>query len=139
MELTLNWKEDLNFEGSNPSGQSVYISNERDEQGNRTGFSPIHLLALGLGSCTAMDVISILQKKKQAVEDFEVKVSYERRDEHPTIWTSANIEYIATGKGIDPSALERSIQLSVEKYCAAHAMLSKAVDITTSFQVIESE
>lgn len=138
MELTLNWKEKLSFNGSDAEQHQILISNDEDENGQRKGFSPLQLLALGLGACTSMDVISIMQKKRQNVDDFEIKISYDRRDEQPRIWTSAHIEYIVTGKDIDPAALERSIQLSVENYCAAHAMLEKAVPITTSYQIIES-
>ena len=138
MEMTMKWQEGLSFTGSNPSGQEVYISNEKDEQGKRTGFSPIQLLALGLGTCSGMDVVSIMQKKRQEIQDFDVKVNYERRKEHPTIWSEVNVQYIVTGKEIDPAALERSIQLSVENYCAAYGMLSKSVEITTSYKIIEA-
>jgi len=136
MEMTMKWHEGLSFTGSNPSGQEVYISNDKDADGSRTGFSPIQLVALGLGACSGMDVVSIMQKKRQDVQDFDIKVNYERREEHPRIWSEINVEYILTGKDIDSEALERSIELSIENYCAAHAMLSKAVEITTSYKII---
>jgi len=86
-----------------------------------------------------MDVISILQKKRQDVTDFEVKVHTEKAENHPRVWTSVNIEYIVTGNNIDPKAVERAMFLSYERYCPAQNMIKKAVDIDMSYKIIETE
>jgi putative redox protein len=96
-------------------------------------------MAVSLAGCTAMDVISILQKKRQQVTGFEVRVQAERATDHPRVFTKMHVEYIVTGKGINETALERSIELSETKYCPAQALLAQAVEITHSHQIIETE
>jgi putative redox protein len=83
-----------------------------------------------------MDVLSILQKKRQDVTAFEVRVERERKEEHPRVWTRVQIEYLVTGNGVDPKAVERAIELSSTKYCPAQNMLKKAVEIQTSYRII---
>ena len=137
MQANLKWQDGLTFIGQNDSGHAVELTNDRDEQGERTGISPIQLTALSLGGCTAMDVISILKKKRQAVSGFEVVVNTERVEEHPRVWSQAEIEFIVTGKDIDPAAVERAIELSAEKYCSVSNMLRHGVDISHSYKIIE--
>jgi putative redox protein len=97
----------------------------------------MELLAISLAGCTAMDVISILQKKKQEVSGFEVRVHTRRAQEYPKVYTHARVEYLIEGKKIDPVAVERAIELSFTKYCPVQAMLSKAVEIEHSYQITE--
>ncbi len=103
----------------------------------RRGASPMELLMLSLAGCTAMDVISILRKKRQNVTGFQIRIHGDRADSHPKVFTDFELEYIVRGVGIDPQAVERSIQLSVENYCSVHAMLEKAAHITTKYTIIE--
>ncbi len=137
MVMKLAWQDGLNFEGSDELGHSVLISNEKDEDGERKSFSPIQMVALGLGGCGAMDVISILRKKKQDVHALEISVDSTRVETHPRVWTHVKITYVVTGKNIDPAAVERSINISAEKYCSVHNMLNKAVEISHSFEIVE--
>ena len=102
-----------------------------------TGPRPMDLLLIGLAGCTSMDVISILQKKRQSFTDLQVKVTAERAEEHPKVYTQIHLEYIVQGKGVDPKAVERAIELSQTKYCPASAMLEKAAQITTSYRIVE--
>jgi putative redox protein len=135
MQVALDWKQGLSFKGNAPgSGFSLDIDGE-PEVGGGGGLTPMELLALGLAGCTAMDVISILQKKRQEVSAFAVHVKTQRKEEHPKVWTHALIEYIVTGKNIDPAAVERAIQLSSEKYCPAQNMLKQTVQIETRYEV----
>ena len=138
MQASLKWQDGLTFVGQNDSGHTVMVTNDRDEQGERTGISPIQLTALSLGGCTAMDVISILKKKRQAVSAFEVVVHTERVEEYPRVWSQAEIEFIVTGKDIDPAAVERAIELSAEKYCSVSNMLRHGVEISHSYKIIEA-
>ena len=99
------------------------------------GPSPMQAVAAALGGCTAMDVISILQKKRAHVTDFEINLSGERAEEHPKRYTSIHLEYVVYGKGIKPNDVERSIQLSEEKYCSARASLNAS--FSSSFRIVE--
>jgi putative redox protein len=95
------------------------------------------VMALSVGACTAMDVISILEKKRQEVSAFEVQVHTEKMEAYPQIWSKLEIEYILTGKEIDPAAVERAIQLSADKYCPAQNMLKDVVDIQHNYKILE--
>ncbi len=106
-----------------------------DEERDDTGPHPVQLLLIGLCGCTGMDVISILQKKRQAFSGLRVEAEAERAEEHPKVYTSIHLEFVVTGKEVDPKAVERSIELSQTKYCPASAMLGEAVEITTSYRV----
>ncbi|MGD2177359.1 MAG: OsmC family protein [Anaerolineae bacterium] len=108
-----------------------------DEDREETGPRPVRLLLIGLCGCTAMDVISILQKKRQPFTGLQVKATAERAEEHPKVYTQIHLEFVVTGEGVDPAAVERSIELSQTKYCSASAMLGEAAEITTSYRIVE--
>ncbi|NUM46990.1 MAG: OsmC family protein [Anaerolineales bacterium] len=136
MYASVKWHNGLVFTGNAQSGFEVPLSSGEEN----TGFRPLELLAVGLAGCTGMDVISILEKKRQAVVDFQVNVEIlDRAETYPKVWTRAKIEYIVTGKNIDPAAVERAIELSSTKYCSASGMLEKAVQIEHVFKIIEAE
>lgn len=101
------------------------------------GPKPVQLLLLGLCGCTAMDVVSIMQKKRQPFTGLHVEATAERAEEHPRIFTHIHLEFVVNGEGIDPKAVERSIELSQTKYCPAAAMLGAVAEITTSYRIIE--
>ncbi len=102
------------------------------------GPSPVHAVQAALGACTAMDVISILRKKRQAVTGYEVEVLADRRmDEHPRIFTRMEVVHRVRGRGINPAAVAEAIELSDKRYCAVHAMLEHAVTISSRFEITE--
>lgn len=137
MQVALDWKKGLSFNGkAMGSGYSLDIGAEAEVGGADDALRPMELIALGLAGCTGMDVISILEKKRQDVKAFQVKVTTQRKEEHPKVWTHVQIDYIITGKNIDTAAVERAIQLSSEKYCPAQNMLKLAVDIDNSYEII---
>ena len=129
MDAKVVWKQRMSFEGTSDSGFKVPLGTVAALGGDNDGFRPLELLAIGLAGCTAMDVISILNKKKQDVRDFEVKVHAERAEEHPKVFTHLTIEYVVSGKNIDRSAVERAVELSESKYCPAQAMFKQIVPI----------
>ncbi len=137
MQVSLDWKQGFSFKGTAPTG-SVDVSAYLDVGGAGDGLAPVELVALGLGGCTAVDVISILQKKRQDVQTFSVSVTTERKEAHPKVWTHALIEYFVTGKNIDPAAVERAIQLSSEKYCVVQNMLKASVKMETRYEIKEA-
>lgn len=139
MDVLLNWKSKMAFEGAGDSGFTQKIDAEESVGGENSAARPMELIALGLAGCTGMDVISILQKKKQSVKDFQVKVHADRAEEHPKVFTYATIEYLVTGKNIDAAAVLRAIELSAEKYCPAQAMLSKAFPIKLIYKIFDED
>ncbi len=138
MRVDLEWKEGMTFTGESPGGYSLIASNERDESGNRPGFGPLELMALSIGACAGMDVISILQKKRQDVTALKLQVHATQAETHPRVWTALRVEYVLTGRNIDPQAVERAIELSKDKYCPAQNMIKQSVEIEYSFQIIEA-
>jgi putative redox protein len=103
--------------------------------GSLAGASPKELLMFALGGCTAMDVLPILAKRKSPIDDFEIKVNGNVREEHPQVFTDLHVEYIFYGNGINPEDVERAIELSTTKYCAVSAMLKPGVPITHSYRI----
>lgn len=137
MDANVIWKGGMSFNGKADSGFIVPLGTDVAFGGNNDGFKPLELLAVGLAGCTAMDVISILQKKQQKVTGFEVKVHVERVTEHPRVFQKATIEYVVTGQQIDRNAVERAVDLSETKYCPAQAMLSKAFPIDHQITIVD--
>lgn len=137
MQVALDWKSGLSFKGAalSGSGRTLDIGAEAEIGGADDGLRPMELIALGLAGCTGMDVISILEKKRQDVIAFQVRVETQRSEEHPKVWTHVMIDYIVTGNNIDPAAVERAIQLSSEKYCPAQNMLKLAVKIESRYEI----
>lgn len=127
----------MEFEGTADSGHTLTLDAAPEVGGADKGFRPMELMAISLAGCTAMDVISILRKKRQEVTGFEVKVNAERATEHPHVFTAMKVTYVVRGRNIDPAAVERAIQLSEEKYCPAQAMLRKAAPITLNYEIVE--
>ncbi len=138
MDAKVVWKQRLSFDGTAESGFTLPLGSTPDVGGDNDGFRPMELIAIGLAGCTAMDVISILMKKRQDVTAFEVTVHSERAEQHPHVFTHMTVEYIVTGHHVDPAAVDRSIELSVTKYCPAQAMLSKSVAIDHKVTLLEA-
>lgn len=139
MDAKVTWQGRMTFHGTADSGFVVPLGTDPAVGGDNDGTRPMELIALGLAGCTAMDVISILQKKRQEVTSFETRVHADRAAEHPKVFTNIHIEYYFEGKNIDPAAVERAIELSETKYCPAQAMLAKAAQITHTYIIHEAE
>ena len=125
MNAKVTWQGRMTFTGSADSGFEVPLGTDPGVGGDNDGFRPLELMAISLAGCTAMDVISILQKKRQEVTGFRVEVDAARADEHPKVMTAAVIEYHISGKDVDEKAVVRAIELSATRYCPAQAMLAQ--------------
>lgn len=136
MDTTLTLIDKMAFRGLADSGHEVLIDAGLDSGGEDSGPRPMELVAMALGSCTGMDVITILRKKQQEMTGFEVRLHLERAETHPKTFISALIEYSVTGRDIDEQAVARAIQLSMEKYCPVHAMLAKAFPMEVCYRII---
>lgn len=138
MDAKVTWQGRMTFHGTADSGFIVPLGTDPAVGGDNDGTRPMELIALGLAGCTAMDVISILQKKRQQVTFFETLVHADRAAEHPKVFTHIRIEYVFEGHDLDPAAIERAIDLSVTKYCPAQAMLAQAAQITHTYTIQEA-
>jgi len=122
------------FVGISPSGHAVTLDTDHERS---SAPSPVELLLVALGSCTGIDVISILQKKRMKVSAYHIDVSGERREEHPRSYKFMNVHHVLTGKNISPQAVEQAIELSETKYCSVAATLRPTVEIHSTFEIIE--
>jgi putative redox protein len=139
MKATVQWKEKMVFVGMPDSGFPVQIDSDPSYGGTNNGIRPMEMIALGLAGCTAVDVLTILQKKRQQVTRFEVKIDAPRSPEYPKVFTSALITYVISGRKIDESAVLRSIELSATKYCPAQFMLAQAFPMELRYEIYEDE
>jgi putative redox protein len=122
------------FLGITPSGHALALDTDKTRS---AAPSPVELLLVALGACTAPDVVGILAKKRQRVTNYVIEVSGVRRDEHPRSFTSMKIHHILTGRSLSPKAVAHAIELSENKYCSVAATLRPAVEIQSSFEIIE--
>jgi putative redox protein len=139
MQAKVEWKGRLSFTGTADSGFSVPLGSYPEVGGDDDGFRPMELMAVSLAGCTAMDVISILGKKRQEVKAFQVKVETERSDQHPKVFTSAVIEYHLAGHSIAENAVTRAMELSADSYCPAQAMLGKVIPLGLKYFIYEGD
>lgn len=131
----VQWKPEDLFVGTAPSQTSIMI----DPDSNRkTAPSPMDLLLLALGSCTGVDVMSILKKKRQQVTDYRIELRGKRRDEHPKSYRLIEVHHVITGLKLSRIAVAQAIQLSDEKYCSVAATLRPSAEIISSFEIIEA-
>ena len=139
MDAKVTWNGRLSFAGTADTGFSVPLGAEAAVGGDEDGFRPMELILTGLAGCTAMDVMSILQKKRQDVTAFSVQVHAERSGDHPKVVTSAVIEYQVSGHAVDEAALLRAIELSATRYCPAQAMFKSVFPMTLKFAIYEDD
>jgi putative redox protein len=136
-DTKVTWQGKLSFTGTGRSGFSVPLGASAAVGGDEDGFRPMELIATGLAACTAMDVISILFKKRQDVTAFEVLVHADQASTHPKVFTRAVIEFYVTGHALDETAVLRSIELSATVYCPAQAMFSKIMPVELKYYIFD--
>lgn len=139
MKATITWNEKLKFTGVANSGFPVIMDTKKESGGDDSAVRPTELFAMAVGGCTAMDVISILQKKRQDVTGLEIVVYADRAIDHPRKFLAMTIEYIVTGRNVDPEAVERAIQLSEDKYCSVINTLKGNVVFKNKIVIKEPE
>jgi putative redox protein len=139
MNANVTWHQGMSFTASADTGFEVPLGAAPEVGGVNDGFRPLELMAVSLAGCTAMDVISILVKKKQEVTAFEVRVHTDQADEFPKVFTRAVITYRVTGHAVDEAAVVRAIELTSTKYCPAQAMLGKVFPMELVYEIYESE
>ena len=135
MEARVKWVEDLSFLGESSSGHQIMMDGNSGDKAP----SPMEMLLIAAGGCSAIDVVSILRKGRHQVTDCEVKLTSNRREEAPRLFTDINLHFIVSGKELTDKIVEGAVQLSAEKYCSVSLMLGKAANITHSFEIKDSE
>lgn len=139
MKANIKWEGGLKFTGSGPSGFPVHMDGDTTSDEQAAGFRPMEMIALGLIGCQAMDVLSVLQKKRQEMTGFEVRFDGPRSPDFPQVFTRAIVTFVITGRGVDETGVLRSIELAATKYCPAQAMLERAFPIDMQYEIYEDE
>ena len=138
MQATVKWVDNAMFLGESGSGHSVTMDGPPDHGGRNMGIRPMEMLLIGLGGCASFDVISILQKSRQAIIDWRAELSAERAPGTPSPFTSIHIEFIVTGKDLREKHVAKAVELSATKYCSASTMMEAAgVRVTYSYKIEE--
>mgnify|MGYP002632051177 FL=1 len=138
MKARIKWVDGLMFVGEAPSGHAVVMDGSVAVGGRDMGIRPMEMLLLGMGGCSSIDVIGILKKGRAELVDCCVEIEAKRADEIPKVFTGIHAHYIVSGRNLKAAAVQRAIELSVEKYCSASVMLGKTADITHDFEIIEA-
>jgi putative redox protein len=138
MKARIKWVQDVMFLGESGSGHSVVMDGAPDAGGRNLGVRPMEMLLLGLGGCSAFDVMLILKRGRAAVTDCVVDIDAERASTDPKVFTKIVMHYTVTGQGLDRKKVERAVQLSAEKYCSASAIIGKTAEITHTITLIDS-
>ena len=136
MKCRVKWLDHMSFVGESDSGHSVVMDSAPDAGGRNLGVRPLEMLLLGLGGCTAFDVVSILHKSRQQMVDCEVEIEAERAEDIPKVFTKIHLHFIVSGKDLDQNKVAKAIALSADKYCSASRMLEKTAEITHDFEIV---
>lgn len=139
MKARVKWVEEATFVGESGSGHAVVMDGPPEHGGRDLGVRPMEMLLLGMGGCTAFDVVHILKKGRQPVADCVVELSAERADTEPKVFTRIHAHFVVKGRGLSEERVRRAVGLSAEKYCSASIMLGKAAEITHDFEVVEAD
>ena len=137
MKARVKWVEQTSFLGETESNHAVLMDGPPTAGGRNLGPRPMEMLLLGTGGCTCFDVVSILKKSRQAVDDCYVELNAERAETDPKVFTKIHMHFVVKGKDIKPEAVEKAIRLSAEKYCSASIMLGQTAVITHDFEVVQ--
>ncbi|WEX90222.1 OsmC family protein [Sinorhizobium garamanticum] len=138
MKARIKWVEERTFVGESGSGHKLVFGTASGPEGRTPGPSPMELVLIGAGGCSAYDVVHILEKGREAVEDCTVELDAERAEQDPRVFTRIHMHFVVKGRGLAAKKVERAIALSLEKYCSASAMLAKTATITHDFAVIDT-
>ncbi|GAB3044972.1 OsmC family protein [Acinetobacter apis] len=138
MHSTVQWLDKVAFEGTSESGHRIIMDGAPSYGGENRGARPMELILMGLGGCASFDIVTILKKSRQDITDVQCKLSAERADSVPAVFTKIHLSFIVTGKNIKEKQVAKAVELSAEKYCSASKMLTDGgVEITHDFKIIE--
>lgn len=137
MKARIKWVQDVMFVGESGSGHSVVMDGAPDAGGRNLGIRPMEMLLLGLGGCSAFDVMLILRRGRERVSDCVVEIDGQRAETDPKVFTRITMHYVVTGQGLDRNKVERAVKLSAEKYCSASIIMAKTAELIHTVDIIE--
>lgn len=137
MKARVQWLDGRAFVGESGSGHAVVMDGAPESGGRNIGIRPMEMLLIGLGGCTAFDVVMILERMREKVTGLDIALEGERAAEDPKVFTHVKIIYKVTGRNLKPANVERAVHLSAEKYCSASIMFGKTAKIEHAFEIIE--
>jgi putative redox protein len=138
MKARVKWLENVSFVAQSGTGHSVVMDGAPEDGGQNLGVRPMEMLLMGLGGCTAFDVVLILRRGRQDVTDCVVELEAERAPEPPKVFTRIHVHFIVTGRDLAEKHVKRAVELSAEKYCSASLMLAKTAEITHDYEIVEA-
>jgi len=138
MKAEVKWAGAARFDGTSETGHTVIMDGAQEYGGENQGARPMELLLLGMGGCSAFDVVLILKKARQEIADCVVQLEAERADTEPKVFTKIHAHFVVTGKDLSEKRVARAVELSAEKYCSASIMLGKTAEITHDFELVEA-
>ena len=133
----ISWVEGALFVAEAGSGHTMTMDGSPDVGGRNLASRPMEVMLMGMGGCTAIDVVSMLKKQRQDIEGVEVSLVAERADDHPKVFTSVKLVYTVRGRKLNKALIERAVSLSDEKYCSATAMVKKSANVTHEIVLVE--
>ncbi len=136
--VTARWAGNRQFVAWDQAGHGVVMDASPHYKGEGTGVRPIEMVLYGLAGCTAMDVVSVLEKKRQDLRGLEVRVTGVQRDDFPKHYERIEVHYVVTGDGVSEEAVHRAIELSEDKYCSVKGIFGPQVEVTSSFEVLDT-
>lgn len=137
MKARVQWLDGRAFVGETGSGHAVVMDGSPESGGRNIGIRPMEMMLLGLGGCTAFDVVMILERMREKVTGLDIALEGTRATEDPKVYTHVKLVYKLTGRHLKPANVERAVTLSAEKYCSAAAMFAKSATVEHSFEIIE--
>lgn len=137
MECTVRWHDGMSFVAETGSGHLVAMDGAPEAGGRNLAPRPMELILAGAGGCTAFDVVLILRRGRYAVSGCEVKLTAERAEADPKVFTRIHFNFTVRGRNLKADAVERAIKLSAEKYCSASIMLGKTAELSHSWEIVE--
>jgi len=138
MQARVKWLDHMSFVAESGSGHSIVLDGSPEHGGRNLGIRPMESVLIGLGSCSAFDVVLILKKARQQIDDCEVLIDADRSDGVPAVFTKVDMKYRVKGSELSNTQVERAVKLSVEKYCSVVKMLEDTVDISYSVEILAS-
>jgi putative redox protein len=138
MKAKITWINGRAFLGESGSGHAIVMDGAPENGGRNIGVRPMEMMLLGLGGCTAFDVVHILEKSREKVEGCEVELQAERAGDDPKVFTAVKLIYTLRGSNLKPAAVERAIKLSSEKYCSASKMFEKTATLTHEWKIVDA-
>lgn len=137
MKARVKWIEQASFMAESESGHALVMDGPQEYGGRNLGVRPMEMLLMGMGGCTAFDVVMILNKARQDIVDVEVELNATRAESVPKVFTDIHVHFVVKGRELNEQQVRRAVELSAEKYCSASIMLGKTANITHDYEILE--